>query len=73
MNAKHWGMAVALAMMLLTATSAMAQPGRSKGPMGEGPGGDRAFAADRELFHQLLRHHAAIRREVKRPTTESRR
>jgi len=66
MNTGHWGIAVALATMLLTATSTTAQPGRGRGPMGKGPGGDPAFAADRELFHQLLRHRAAIRREVKR-------
>lgn len=64
MTAGRWGMAVALAMMLLTATVVMARPGR--GPMGKGPGGDPAFAADRELFHQLLRHRAVIRREVKK-------
>lgn len=34
--------------------------------MGQGPGGDQAFAVDRELFHELLRHRADIRREVKR-------
>lgn len=66
MNAVHWGMTVTLAVLLLTATSAAAQPGRGRGPMGKGPGGDPAFAADRELFHQLLRHRDAIRREVKK-------
>jgi hypothetical protein len=66
MNAGHWGMTFALVALLLTAPSALAQPGKGRGPMGKGPGGDPAFAADRELFHQLLRHRAAIRREVKK-------
>ena len=33
--------------------------------MGKGPGADPSFAADRDLFHELLQHRAAIRREVK--------
>ena len=34
--------------------------------MGKGPGSDPAFAADRDLFHDLLEHRADIRREVKK-------
>jgi len=34
--------------------------------MGQGPGQDPAFAADRQLFHQLLQHRDAIRRNVKK-------
>ena len=34
--------------------------------MGKGRGSDPAFAADRELFHELLQHRADIRREVKK-------
>jgi uncharacterized protein len=34
--------------------------------MGKGPGSDPAFAADRDLFHELLQHRADIRREVKK-------
>lgn len=56
---------------LLITSAAMAQHGRGRGPMGRGqmgrgPGGDPAFAADRELFHALLHHRADIRREVKK-------
>ena len=58
----RWGFALA-ALLLLTAP-AMAQHGRGKGPLGIGQGHDPAFAADRELFHALLRHRAEIRREV---------
>lgn len=57
-----WGLS--LAMVLILASPAMAQPGRGRGPQGKGPGNDPAFAADRELFHELLRHRADIRREV---------
>lgn len=34
--------------------------------MGKGRGSDPAFAADRELFHELLQHRADMRREVKK-------
>ena len=34
--------------------------------MGKGRGSDPAFAAERELFHELLQHRADIRREVKK-------
>jgi len=34
--------------------------------MGKGPGSDPAFAADRDLFHDLLEHRADICREVKK-------
>lgn len=34
--------------------------------MGKGRGSDPAFAADRDLFHELLQHRADIRREVKK-------
>ena len=34
--------------------------------MDKGRGSDPAFAADRELFHELLQHRADIRREVKK-------
>lgn len=34
--------------------------------MGKGPGGDPAFIADRDLFHDLLEHRADIRRDVKK-------
>lgn len=64
MNARHWIATVAMVVVLLTATPGMAQPGRGRGFMGKGPAGDPAFMADRELFHQLLRHRDAIRRKV---------
>lgn len=51
---------------LLIASPVMAQPGPGKGPMGRGPGGDPAFVADRDLFHDLLQHRADIRRDVKK-------
>ena len=34
--------------------------------MGKGRGSDAAFAADRDLFHELLQHRTDIRREVKK-------
>ena len=34
--------------------------------MGKGRGSDPAFAADRDLFHELLQHRADIRREIKK-------
>ena len=34
--------------------------------MGKGRGINPAFAADRDLFHELLQHRADIRREVKK-------
>lgn len=34
--------------------------------MGKGRGSNPAFAADRDLFHELLQHRADIRREVKK-------
>ena len=49
---------------ILLAAPVMAQPGRGKGPMGKGPGRDPAFAADRDLFHDLLEHRADIRRDI---------
>ena len=47
------------------ASSAVAQQ-HGKGPMGRGPGRDPAFAADRDLFHSLLRNREVIHREVKK-------
>lgn len=49
----------------------MGQGPMGKGPMGKGPmgkdaGGDAAFTADRNLFHQLLQHRDDIRRDVKK-------
>jgi hypothetical protein len=44
----------------------MGQGPMGKGPMGKNAGGDAAFAADRNLFHQLLHHRADIRRDVKK-------
>lgn len=58
--------ALLLMVGLFFATPVLAQRGRGKGPMGKGPGGDPAFAADRDLFHDLLAHRAAIRRDVKK-------
>jgi hypothetical protein len=63
-------MSIRLDLMLLVlaviviAPPIMAQPGR--GPGNNGPGSDPAFAADRDLFHDLLQHRADIRRDVKR-------
>lgn len=51
---------------LLVASPIMAQQGPGRGPMGRGPGGDPAFIADRDLFHELLQHRADIRRDVKK-------
>jgi hypothetical protein len=52
----------------------MGQGPMGKGPMGKGQmgkdaGGDAAFTADRNLFHQLLQHRADIRRDVKKTDT----
>ncbi len=55
-----------LTVIILSASPVTAQPGRGKGPMRKGPGGDPAFTADRELFHELLQHRADIRRDVKK-------
>jgi hypothetical protein len=66
MRAEHFVVELSLAVVLLLASPAMAQQGKGRGPMGQGPGGDPTFAVDRELFHELLRHRADIRREVKR-------
>jgi hypothetical protein len=51
---------------LLIALPVVAQPGPGRVPMGRGPGGNPAFAADRDLFHDLLQHRADIRRDVKK-------
>ena len=66
MHARYFGLGLALAAMLLLGSPFLAQQGRGKGPMGKGRGSDPAFAADRELFHELLQHRADIRREVKK-------
>jgi hypothetical protein len=52
--------------VVLIASPLLAQRGPGRGPMGKGPGGDPAFAADRDLFHELLTHRADIRRDVKK-------
>lgn len=65
MQSRRWKMPVALALLLVTASSGAAQPSKGHGPRGMGPGGDPDFVADRELFHQLLRHRSEIRRDVK--------
>lgn len=54
-----------LAGLLFTLTL-WGQPGPQKGRPGKGPGGDAAFAADRDLFHELLENRAAIQRDVKK-------
>jgi hypothetical protein len=69
MHAEHFGLALSLTVVLLLASPAMAQQGRGRSPMGKGPGADPAFAADRELFHELLQHRADIRREVTQTDT----
>lgn len=63
MRAEHFGMGLSLAAALLIASPAPAQQGRGRGPLGKG--GDPAFTADLELFHELLQHRGEIRREVK--------
>jgi len=37
-----------------------------RGPQGQGAGQDPAFAADRDLFHELLSNRDDIRRDVKK-------
>ncbi|MFM9962109.1 MAG: hypothetical protein ACKV2Q_12885 [Planctomycetaceae bacterium] len=76
MNTRLFGMTLFVVTSILIASPVMAQPGRGKGPMGKGPmgkgpmgkglGGDPAFAADRDLFHDLLENRADIRREIKK-------
>jgi len=66
MRAENVGLGLSLAAIFLLASPAMAQQGRGRGPMGKGRGSDPAFATDRDLFHELLRHRADIRREVKK-------
>ena len=39
---------------------------RERPAWAKGRGGDPAFAADRDLFHDLLEHRADIRRDVKK-------
>jgi hypothetical protein len=51
---------LSLVTVLLLASPVMSQQGRGHGP----GGGDSTFVADRELFHFLLQHRAAVRREV---------
>jgi hypothetical protein len=52
--------------VIVNTSPIMAQPGEGKGPGDKGPGSDSAFAADRDLFHDLLQHRADIRRDVKK-------
>lgn len=66
MNVPRISTALLVVAVLLIASAVMAQPGQGKGPMGKGPGSDSAFAADRDLFHDLLKHRADIRRDVKK-------
>jgi len=66
MNIKRNVTALLVVAVLLIASPVMAQPGPGKGTLGRGPGGDPAFAADRDLFHDLLEHRADIRRDVKK-------
>src|SRR5690606_32460917 len=61
MQLRILGMALAILAVLALGAPVMAQAGR-----GKGPGRDPAFAADRDLFHNLLVHRADIRREVKK-------
>lgn len=56
---------IALAFLLATASSPTAQLSSAQAPRVHGLGGDPDFAADRELFHQLLRDRTSIRRKVK--------
>jgi hypothetical protein len=51
---------------ILIAAPLMAQSSSERGPRGKGQGGDPAFAADRDLFHELLTHRSDIRRDFKR-------
>jgi len=62
---RRWAATAVLLGLLLTAEVDGRQPGRGPGPRGRGPGKDAAFAADQELFHQLLMHRGSIRRDVK--------
>jgi hypothetical protein len=64
MNIRRLGTASLVMAGVLIAAPIMAQSGRGKGPRSKGQGGDPAFAADRELFHDLLAHRADIRRNV---------
>ena len=66
MTSRRFGTALLVLAGLIIASPAMGQPGRGKGPTAKGPGGDSAFAADRNLFHDLLQHRADIRRDVKK-------
>lgn len=66
MNIRRWSTATVLAAMALLGSTWMTRPLAAQGPMGNGQAGDPAFAADRELFHELLEHRDDIRREVKR-------
>lgn len=52
--------------LLIVVPAVLAQPGKGDGGMGKGAVGDPAFAADRELFHELLERRADIRREIKK-------
>ena len=65
MYARITGTTLFVAAVVLSSSPLMAQPGRGTGPLGRGPGGDPTFAADRDLFHELISHRADIRREVK--------
>lgn len=58
-------LALAWACILVIAASAMPPTASGQSPRGKRPGRDPAFAADRELFQQLLRHRGTIRRQVK--------
>lgn len=64
MHIPRFRMALLIGSSMLIALPVLAHPGRGKGPMGKGPRSDPAFAADRDLFHDLLEHRADIRRDV---------
>ncbi len=66
MNVPRFATAFLVVAGLLIASPVMAQTRTGKGPMGKGRGGDSAFAADRDLFHDLLEHRTDIRRDVKK-------
>jgi len=64
MRAQYFGLGLSFAAALLLSSTAVAQQAAGRGPLGKGRGSDPAFAADRDLFHELLQHRADIRREV---------
>ncbi len=52
-----------LSFLLVSASVLLTSPGVAQ-PPGRGLGPDQDFARDREVFHWLLAHHDAVRRQV---------